>query len=189
MSLVRSALTVAILLWGMALSPATAPARAAPKSESKAAPAASGPALIGQFDAWGVYSGMRGGKKVCFALAKPSMSRTNPPNRPRDPAYIFVTTTPSGTVVNQVSVIIGYTVKADTTSTIDIGNASYVMYALGDGMWIKNEAEEARMVEAMRRSAELLVRGTSSRGVDVVDSYSLKGLAQALDRIAQDCRR
>jgi len=176
-----------MMLWGMMLSLSTDPARAAPKSETRAAPAA-GPALIGQFDAWGVYSGMRGGRKVCFALARPTMSRTNPPNRPHDPAYIFVTTTPSGTVVNQVSVIIGYNVKPDTTSTIDIGNASYVMYAQGDGLWIKNESEETRLVEAMRRAAELLVRGTSTKGVDVVDSYSLKGLAQALERVAQECR-
>jgi len=202
---VQSALTAAIMLWGMVLSQ-TDPAWAAPKSESKAAPRAApksegraapkaesrpaaGPALIGQFDAWGVYSGVRGGRKVCFALTKVITSHTNPPNRPHDPARIYVTTTPSEKVANQVSVIVGYPVKADSVSTIDISGTSYVMYGLGDGLWIKNEAEEGRLVEAMRRSAELVVRATSIRGVDVVDSFSLKGLAQALERIALDCKR
>ncbi len=30
------------------------------------------PTLIGQFGTWGAYTAMPNGKKVCFALAKPS---------------------------------------------------------------------------------------------------------------------
>jgi invasion protein IalB len=63
------------------------------------------------------------------------------------------------------------------------------MYSQGDGLWIKNAAEEERMVEAMRKSADLVVKGISSKGTETTDTFSLKGLAQALDRISQDCRR
>jgi hypothetical protein len=44
------------------------------------------PTLIGQFGTWGAYSATPNGRRVCFALAKPTTSKTNPPNRPRDPA-------------------------------------------------------------------------------------------------------
>src|SRR3954447_2903190 len=64
------------------------------------------PTLIGQFGTWGAYSAAPNGKKVCFALAKPSSSKTNPPNRPRDPAYAFVSTRPAEKVNNEVSVMI-----------------------------------------------------------------------------------
>src|SRR6201996_5531547 len=47
------------------------------------------PTLLGQYGTWGAYTATPNGKKVCFALAKPSSSKTNPPNRPRDPAYAF----------------------------------------------------------------------------------------------------
>jgi invasion protein IalB len=63
------------------------------------------------------------------------------------------------------------------------------MYTQGDGLWIKNAAEEERMVEAMRKSADLVVKGVSAKGTETTDTFSLKGLAQALDRISQDCRR
>ena len=53
------------------------------------------PTLIGQFGTWGAYAATPNGKRVCFALAKPSSSKTNPPNRPRDPAYAFVSTRPA----------------------------------------------------------------------------------------------
>jgi len=175
---------------------AAAPAaNTAPKPESKpVAPAtavAGGaePTLIGQFGTWGAYSATPNGKKVCFALAKPSSSKTNPPNRPRDPAYAFVSTRPAEKVNNEVSVMIGYALKPGSESSVEVGGAAFAMYTQGDGLWIKNAAEEERMVEAMRKSADLVVKGVSAKGTETTDTFSLKGLAQALDRIAQDCRR
>jgi hypothetical protein len=147
------------------------------------------PTLIGQFGTWGAYAAAPNGKKVCFALAKPSSSKTNPPNRPRDPAYAFVSTRPAEKVSNEVSVMIGYALKPGSESTLEVGGASYSMYTQGDGLWIKNAAEEERMVEAMRKSADATVKGVSAKGTETTDTFSLKGLSQALDKIAQDCRR
>ena len=147
------------------------------------------PTLIGQFGTWGAYTATPNGKKVCFALAKPSSSKTNPPNRPRDPAYAFVSTRPAEKVTNEVSVMIGYTLKPGSESTLEVGGAAYAMYTQGDGLWIKNAAEEERMVEAMRKAADVTVKGVSAKGTETTDTFSLKGLAQALDRLAQDCRR
>jgi hypothetical protein len=175
--------------------PASPAPKTAAKPESKPVtppPAIAGgaePTLIGQFGTWGAYSATPNGKKVCFALAKPSSSKTNPPNRPRDPAYAFVSTRPSEKVNNEVSVMIGYTLKPGSESTLEVGGAAYAMYTQGDGLWIKNAAEEERMVEAMRKSADLVVKGVSAKGTETTDTFSLKGLAQALDRIAQDCKR
>ncbi|WP_426612599.1 invasion associated locus B family protein [Bradyrhizobium sp. McL0616] len=178
-----------------AAKPAAPAAKTAAKPESKpvAVPAAvaggADPTLIGQFGTWGAYSATPNGKKVCFALAKPSSSKTNPPNRPRDPAYAFVSTRPAEKVNNEVSVMIGYALKPGSESSVEVGGAAFAMYTQGDGLWIKNAAEEERMVEAMRKSADLVVRGVSAKGTETTDTFSLKGLAQALDRISQDCRR
>lgn len=171
----------------------TAKTAAKPESKSAAPPAAvaggAEPTLIGQFGTWGAYSAAPNGKKVCFALAKPSSSKTNPPNRPRDPAYAFVSTRPAEKVNNEVSVMIGYALRPGSESTVEVGGAAFAMYTQGDGLWIKNAAEEERMVEAMRKSADLVVKGVSAKGTETTDTFSLKGLAQALDKIAQDCRR
>ena len=177
-----------------------APVQAAPKKDAKeaakpapsAAAAAAGgaePTLIGQFGTWGAYTAAPNGKKVCFALAKPSSSKTNPPNRPRDPAYAFISTRPAEKVVNEVSIMIGYAVKPGSESTLQVGGGTYAMYTQGDGLWIKNAAEEEQMVSAMRKSAEVTVKGVSAKGTETTDVFSLKGLSQALDRVAQDCKR
>jgi hypothetical protein len=171
--------------------PAAKPAAKPAKPDTAAVAAAGGaePTLIGQFGTWGAYTATPNGKKVCFALAKPSSSKTNPPNRPRDPAYAFVSTRPAEKVVNEVSIMIGYTLKPGSESSLEVGGASYAMYTQGDGLWIKNAAEEERMVEAMRKSADVTVKGISAKGTETTDTFSLKGLSQALDRLAQDCRR
>lgn len=166
-------------------------AKPAAKQESAAAAAAGGaePTLIGQFGTWGAYTATPSGKKVCFALAKPSSSKTNPPNRPRDPAYAFVSTRPSEKVVNEVSIMIGYALKPGSESSVEVGGSSYAMYTQGDGLWIKNAAEEDRLVEALRKGADATVKGVSAKGTETTDTFPLKGLAQALDKLAQECRR
>ena len=173
-------------------SPKAAAKPAAAKPETKPAAAVAGsaePTLIGQFGTWGAYTATPNGKKVCFALAKPASSKTNPPNRPRDPAYAFVSTRPAEKVTNEVSVMIGYTLKPGSESTLEVGGATYAMYTQGDGLWIKNAAEEERMVDAMRKAPDVVVKGVSAKGTETTDTFSLKGLAQALDRLAQDCKR
>ncbi len=172
--------------------PAAKPSTAKPATPAPAAAAAAGgtePSLIGQYGTWGAYTAMPNGRKVCFALAKPSSSKTNPPNRPRDPAYAFVSTRPAEKVVNEVSIMIGYALKPGSESSLEVGGSAYAMYTQGDGLWIKNAAEEEQMVSAMRKSAEVTVKGVSAKGTETTDVFSLKGLAQALDRLAQDCKR
>jgi Invasion associated locus B (IalB) protein len=160
----------------------------APPKPAAAASADAQPTLLGQYGDWGAYTASPGGNKVCFALAKPKSTKLEPAGRPRDQSYIFVSTRPTEKVKNEVSVIIGYPFKASSDATAEIGTAKFAMYTEKDGAWIKNVAEEARMVDAMRKGADLTVKGTSGRGTQSTDQYSLKGLAQALDKVEQECK-
>ena len=158
--------------------------------QTAAVPAVGGvqPTLLGQYGDWGAYSANSGGKKICFALAKPSKAQTAPPNRPRDPIYMFVSSRPGEKVKDEVSIVVGYGFKPNSDATVSVSGANFAMYTQADGAWIKNAAEEGRLIEAMRKSPEMTVKGTSARGTVSTDVYSLKGLAQALDRVGQECR-
>ena len=146
------------------------------------------PTLLGQYGDWGAYTASPGGKKICFAIAKPSSSETNPPNRPRNPAYMFISSRPADKVSNEVSIIIGYPFKPNSEATVDIGSTSFALYTQQDGAWIKNAADEAHMVEAMRAGQSAVVKGVSAKGTRTTDTFSLRGLSQALDRTDQDCK-
>jgi hypothetical protein len=171
--------------------PEPKPAEQKPDQAAPAAPpAADGaaqPALLGMFGDWGAYTASPGGKKICFALAKPSKSETTPPHRPRDPAFLFVSTRPAEKVKDEVSLIIGYGFKPNTDATLELAGATYAMYTQSDGAWIKNAAEEPKLIDAMRKGGDLTIKGTSARGTGTLDVFSLKGLAQALDKVGQEC--
>jgi invasion protein IalB len=166
---------------------ALAPAALAQQAKQTAA-AETQPTLLGQYGDWGAYTASPGGNKICFALSKPKSAKTEPAGRKRDQSYLFVSSRPAENVKNEVSVMIGYPFKTASDATAEIGTAKFAMYTQNDGAWIKNVAEEARMVDAMRKGADLTVKGTSGRGTQSTDQYSLKGLGQALDKIEQECR-
>ena len=144
--------------------------------------------LLGQFGEWGAYRATPGGRKICFALSKPTSVTSEPSGRTRDAAYAFVSTRPSEKVKNEVSVIVGYPQRAGHDATALIGTSTYVMYTQNDGAWVKNAAEEGQMIETMRRGSDLVVKSESARGTKTTDTYSLKGIAQALDKVADECR-
>jgi pyruvate/2-oxoglutarate dehydrogenase complex dihydrolipoamide acyltransferase (E2) component len=183
--------------------PPAKPAEAAPAPAVPAAPPAAAtkpvtppkvggvkPTLLGQYGEWGAYTASPGGKKLCFAIAKPTSAETNPPNRPRNPIYMFVSTRPADNpkVVNEVSIIAGYPFKPGSEASAAVGSTTYALYTQQDGAWIKNAPEEAQMVDAMRAGQTAVVKGTSAKGTESTDTYSLKGLSQALDRVGQECK-
>ncbi|HVQ82836.1 MAG TPA: invasion associated locus B family protein [Pseudolabrys sp.] len=169
--------------------PAPAQKNSAPATAQKKSPSPTDQAvLLGQFGEWGAYRATPGGKKICFALSKPTAATSEPSSRTRDAAYAFVSTRPSEKVRNEVSVIVGYPQKAGHDATAAIGSSTYPMYTQNDGAWVKNAAEETQMVETMRRGSDLVVKSESARGTKTTDTYSLKGIVQALDRVAEECK-
>jgi hypothetical protein len=169
---------------------AAAPAAPAAKPAAPAAAATGGvqPKLLGQYGDWGAYTASSAGKKICFAIAKPTVSETNPPNRPRNPSYMFIATRPADKVTNEVSIIVGYPFKPSSEASAAVGSTSFSLYTQQDGAWIKNAAEEAHMVDAMRAGQTALVKGVSAKGTQSTDTFTLKGLSQALDRTGQECK-
>jgi len=159
--------------------PAAKPAKPEPTEQA---------VLLGQFGDWGAYTATPGGKKICFALSKPTSAVIEPANRKRDPSYAFVSTRPAEKVRNEVSVIVGYPQKPGADATATVGTTIYVLYTQNDGAWIKNAAEEAQMVETMRKGSDMVVKSVSHSGAKTTDTYSLKGLSEALDKVAEECR-
>ncbi len=170
------------------LAPAAKPA--APKAAATPNPVAQA-TLLGQYGDWGAYTAAPGGRKVCFALSKPTSSQDSPANRrtAANAVYMFISSRPSEKVKDEISLLVtGYAFKASTDASFAVGSANFPMYTQNDGAWVKNAADEARMIDAMRKGADVVIKGTTSRGTQTTDTFSLKGLSQALDRVGQECK-
>ena len=173
---------------GPARAPAKRPAKPKPPAAKPPVAGEAKPTLLGQYADWGAYTASPGGKKICYAIAKPSSAETKPPNRPRNQPYMFISTRPADKITNEVSIAVGYPFKSETEATAEVGSTTFALYTQGDGAWIKNRAEEAHMVDTMRQGDTVVVKGESGRGTQSTDTYALKGLSEALDRVAQECQ-
>jgi invasion protein IalB len=144
------------------------------------------PTAIAQYGDWGVYASQAARTKVCYALAQPK--ERQPAGLNRDPGYLFIATRPGENVNNEVSVTVGFPIKEGSEAQLEVGDGKFSLYTKGDGAWVRNAAEEARLVDTLRKGRELVVKATSIRGNVTTDRYTLAGLAQALDRVGQECR-
>ncbi len=164
-----------------AAKPAPTPAAVKPVADDE-------PKLLGEYGEWRAFTASPNGKKLCFALARPGSSQTDPPNRPRDPAYLFISTRPADKVKDEISLIIGYPIKPNTEVTAAVGPATFALSTQEDGAWVKNAPDEAKMVDAMRKGSDVVIKGESGKGTKTTDTFSLKGIIQALDRVGRECK-
>ncbi len=168
---------------------AAAGAAAAASGAASAKPAAQSaakPAPLQTYGDWDAFA-LKGDKaQTCYALSVPKDRQ--PASLKRDPGFFFVTHRPAEGVRNEISFTVGFEVKPGAPAKAEIGSASFDLVSKGANLWIKNAAEEAKALEAMRRGARLLVKAQSLRGNASTDVYSLSGLAQALDRIQKECQ-
>lgn len=153
------------------------------------------PTALGEFGSWRAYSVQGPNGKQCYALGTPQSSEPRdiqPGTARRGATNIFITHRPGQNVRNEVSVIIGYAFKANSNATLEVvsaqGTRRFTMFTRDQGAWLQNAAEEAQLIEAMRRGREIRLRGTSQRDTNTTDVYSLNGISQALDRVGQECR-
>jgi hypothetical protein len=204
---------VAVCVASVLLPPAVAATKAAkpaPKSGAKEEPAK--PSLVASFGDWNVFVGEVGKGRICYTLAQPKSRE--PASLTRDPGYAFISDRPSEGVRNEVSFIMGFDVsggdtaeskpdakpsekptKSDAKSKTSaapapvalVDQASFEMLPKGGNLWVKNAAKESALIAEMRKGSKLVIKAASLRGHQSIDTYSLGGFAQAMERLQKEC--
>jgi invasion protein IalB len=142
------------------------------------------PSQLATYGDWRVFLAQDEKSKTCYALATPK-ERAHPGLK-RDPAYVFIANRPGENVHEEVSIIMGFPLK-EAGGRAEIAGSGFALIAKGANAWIKNQAEEAKFVDALKKGAKLIVKASSLKGHVTTDSYSLAGLAQALERVEKEC--
>lgn len=143
--------------------------------------------LLASSGDWGAYASGQGRNKVCYALSQPK--NRLPKGLNRDPAYLFISTRPAENVRNEISLVMGFPTKEGSDASATVGDAKFALVTKEANAWVKNPAEEARVLAAFRGGSKLVVVSQSRRGNSLTDEYSLAGFTQALDRAAAECRK
>lgn len=144
------------------------------------------PTPLGTFEDWTAYTYKNASGVVCYVVSKPM--GTEPKNVKRDPAFFLVTHRPTQKVRNEVSTIIGYPFKENTTVGLKVDKANFELFTNGDGAWADTAVKDKQIVGAMLKGQKLSVKGTSRRGTQTTDTYSLSGIKAALAKIDESCK-
>ena len=141
--------------------------------------------LLKTFDDWQVFVHEANNEKVCFAASAPK--EMSPKGVNRGSVFLYLTTWQKDGVRNELSVKVGYTLKSDSTPTISVGSDDFQLYPKDDKAFMRDPADERKLVDAMRKGSSLTIKGVSTRGTATEDKYSLIGLSAALEQVGQAC--
>ena len=142
------------------------------------------PQVIGTFRDWKAYVYQSGNQKVCYMASSPKKAEGNYSQRGK--IWMLVTRRSPGPK-DVVSIITGYNYKADSRVRVAVGSNTFSLFTQGDTAWTVGEADDAALVAAMKAGVDMVVLGTSERGTDTKDTYSLLGFTAAYDAIRQAC--
>lgn len=149
------------------------------------------PTLLGAFKSWYTYTLGKGDAQVCYALSKPTAEE--PRKVKRDPAFFLINDWPNRNpkAKGEPEIVSGYQYKDGSAVTAQVGSDKFTFFIRNEGKagaaWVKDTADEERLIEAMKNGAQVLVTGESKRGTMTHDVYSLAGFSEALDKIHQTC--
>jgi len=146
---------------------------------------AQSPAPLSSFTDWTAYTVKEEGGLACYIASQPKTSEPN--DVKRGPIWTLVTHRPYRKVEDEVSIYVGYPFKKGSEAVADIDGKSFKLFTDNETAWASSPELDRRLVEAMRKGRRLTVRGTSERGTDTADSYSLLGFTAAHEAISKAC--
>lgn len=147
---------------------------------------AADPTPVATFKDWSVFVKEADGEKICFAATE--AKDKSPKSVNHGDVFFLIATWKSGAATNQPSLMTGYSLRDAPPPTLRVGSDKFDMYVSDNEGFIESAGDERRLVEAMRKGADMRVTAVSNRGTATGYLISLQGVSAALDRVRDACR-
>lgn len=134
---------------------------------------------------WKAYTFQKSEATVCYMASAPKKSVGD--YTKRGPAFVLVTNDPTSAGRGEVSFVAGYTYQENSTVSVAIGGTTFELFTSEDKAWTQGPEDDRDMVKAMVNGSDMIVKGTSARGTDTADTYSLIGFTATKKVIDKTC--
>ena len=145
---------------------------------------------LGTFNSWTAWTGSDANGLMCYISAEPeSWSPKEIGGAPvrRSPIHFLVINRKGLGTRNEVQTLVGYPFHGTAAVSAEVDGSTYPMVTEGEAAWLAVEADEPAFVEALKAGSKLVVKGTSTKGNNMVDTYSLSGVTAAMNEISKAC--
>lgn len=141
--------------------------------------------VMKEYKAWSLHQSRDAGHNICYAVSKPTSKK--PKNANRAAIVFYVSAWPKDGVRNQISVKLGYPIDPKKTVSVQVDSNTFKLTARDERAYIYDATQELKLLEAMKKGSQMVVKATSKRGTSTIDTYSLNGVTSALKALAQNC--
>lgn len=141
--------------------------------------------LVGNFGDWSAFVDGKGKSKICYVASVPKKETGK--YKSRGNSYILVTHRPRNKARDVVELRAGYTYKKGSNVALVVGDKKFGLFTDGGTAWARDPKTDAAVAKAMIKGKDMIVKGTSSRGTNTVDTYSLIGFTAAYRAIGKAC--
>jgi len=149
------------------------------------AQAAKGVKYLGQEGAWKAFVSEQSKPRKCFLVSEPKEQTGNFSQRGKP--HVMVAREASKKPQYVVSVVAGFTYKLQSEVEARIQDNVFTFFTKEDTAWVDNSTSDAKVVESLKAGKSMEVVGTSLRGNEIKDQYSLSGFSAALKLIDKSC--
>ena len=154
------------------------PKPAAPAAPAK--PAQAGPRQLGKFEDWTAAIHQEGGQKVCYAFSRAQNSTPATPGR----GDVVLTVTQRAAGRDAVALTAGFAYASGVEVMVQIDQTGHPFYTSQRSAFSR---QGAAAVAAMKTGRMVIARSPGPNKIQVVDTFSLKGFAQAYGVIVKEC--
>jgi hypothetical protein len=174
------------LLTGAALSLAAIPAVAEPAT------------LLGVFGNWTALSSGSGSGMTCFVRSEPRAMR--PANAKRGHVYLMVSDWPGRKIKGEPEIVYRYPAQ-ETGAALGVGSEKFTFFARAAGNdstgWLLSLNDNPKLIDAMRGGVSVVATGVpapvgkgkkAKAAPRTIDTYSLQGFGEALDKAHAACQ-
>lgn len=138
---------------------------------------------------WAVF--VEDDPQECWGVSAPMSTTNTREGRTvqvrRGDTQLFVVFRPDSDVRGEITFTGGYPFRPNSTVTLRVGSDSYDLFTEGEWAWPQGETQDQEIVAAMKRGAEAVLVGTSARGTQTEDTFSLIGFTAAMDEAEARC--
>lgn len=100
---------------------------------------------------------------------------------------LWVSYWPGSEKRGEVSFTGGYPFASGSLVTLKIGSAQYDMFTDGETAWAASAQDDNKIVTSMKRGADAVLTGISTRGTKTKDTFSLLGFTASIEDAEKRC--
>ena len=143
----------------------------------------------GEYNDWEVFA--KSDKVICYTIARPQKMEGEYNLRGRVDAMVAINNNKSSKNKYYVGFDFGYTFSNNDKVKLTIDDSIiFEIDTFAQTAWInptKNPKLHLKIIEAMKKGNILIAEGTSNRGTETKDTYSLLGFTKAFKKVKDVC--